>query len=106
MTSDAHPYSRELNVTDQRSANYIRNSVKATVNAYTGATNLYVFDPDDVLVQAYSRLFPKLFKPASAMPTDIRAHTRYPETCLLRKPRSTVRFTCRTRRAFTTARIC
>jgi len=80
MTSDAHPYSRELNVTEDRSANYIRNSVKATVNAYTGATNLYVFDPSDVLVQAYSRLFPKLFKPLSAMPADIRAHTRYAET--------------------------
>ena len=80
MTSDAHPYSRELNVTEDRSANYIRNSVKATVNAYTGATNLYVFDPSDVMVQAYSRLFPKLFKPLSAMPADIRAHARYPET--------------------------
>jgi uncharacterized protein len=80
MTSDAHPYSRELNVTEDRSANYMRNSVKATVNAYTGATNLYVFDSGDVLVQAYSRLFPKLFKPASAMPSDIRAHVRYPET--------------------------
>lgn len=80
MTSDAHPYSRELNLNDERSANYIRNSVKATVNAYTGATNLYVFDPSDVLLQAYSRLFPKLFKPVSAMPPDIRAHARYPET--------------------------
>ncbi len=80
LTSDAHPYSRELNLTEDRSANYVRNSVKATVNAYTGATNLYVFDPSDVLLQAYSRLFPKLFKPASAMPPDIRAHVRYPET--------------------------
>ncbi|MFL6414200.1 MAG: UPF0182 family protein [Bryobacteraceae bacterium] len=80
MTSDAHPYSRELNITEDRSANYIRNSVKATVNAYTGATNLYVFDQSDVLLQAYSRLFPKLFKPVSAMPADIRAHARYPET--------------------------
>ncbi|MFL6450600.1 MAG: UPF0182 family protein [Bryobacteraceae bacterium] len=80
MTSDAHPYSRELNLTDQRSANYIRNSVKATVNAYTGATNLYTFDSSDVLLQAYWRLFPKLFKPVSAMPSDIRAHARYPET--------------------------
>jgi len=79
MTSAAHPYSRALDIGNQ-SVNYIRNSVKATVDAYTGEANLYVFDPDDVLIQAYSRLFPNLFKPASAMPADIRAHARYPET--------------------------
>jgi uncharacterized protein len=78
MTSDAHPYSRALDLGD-RSANYIRNSVKATVDAYTGEVNLYVFDPQDVLIQAYSKLFPTLFKPYSAMPADLRAHTRYPE---------------------------
>jgi uncharacterized membrane protein (UPF0182 family) len=80
MSSSAHPYSRELEMPDGRSLNYIRNSVKATVDAYTGETNLYVFDPSDVLIQAYWKLFPKLFKPASAMPADIRAHARYPET--------------------------
>jgi uncharacterized membrane protein (UPF0182 family) len=62
------------------SVNYLRNSVKATVDAYTGETNLYVFDPNDILIQAYQHLFPTLFKPASAMPADLRAHTRYPET--------------------------
>lgn len=79
MTSDAHPYSRELDVGSQP-VNYIRNSIKATIDAYTGETNLYVFDPSDVLVQAYGRLFPTLFKPVSAMPPDLRAHARYPET--------------------------
>jgi uncharacterized membrane protein (UPF0182 family) len=39
-----------------------------------------VFDQGDVLIQAYSKLFPQLFKPASAMPADLRAHARYPET--------------------------
>ena len=80
MSSDAHPYSRELEMPDGRTVNYLRNSVKATVDAYTGETNLYVFDASDVLIQAYSRLFPQLFKPASAMPADLRAHARYPET--------------------------
>ncbi len=80
MTSNAHPYSRELNMPGGQSVNYIRNSIKATIDAYTGETNLYVFDPADVLVQAYGRLFPTLFKPVSAMPDDLRAHTRYPET--------------------------
>jgi hypothetical protein len=41
---------------------------------------MYVFDPNDVLIQAYWRLFPHLFKPESQMPPDLRAHARYPET--------------------------
>ncbi len=80
MSSDAHPYSRELDFGNGQTVNYIRNSIKATIDAYTGETNLYVFDPGDILIQAYWRLFPTLFKPASAMPADLRAHARYPET--------------------------
>lgn len=80
MSSSVHPYSRELEMADGRSVNYMRNSVKATVNAYTGQTSLYVFDPSDALIQAYWKLFPKLFKQASEMPADLRAHARYPET--------------------------
>ena len=82
MSSDAHPYSRPLSVggEDGEEVNYLRNSVKATVDAYTGETNLYVFDPNDVLIQAYQKLFPTLFKPVSAMPPDLRRHARYPET--------------------------
>lgn len=80
MTSDAHPYAREVELASGQSINYMRNSVKATVDAYTGETNLYVFDEGDILIQAYRKLLPDLFKPASAMPADIRAHARYPET--------------------------
>ncbi|MBV8808088.1 MAG: UPF0182 family protein [Acidobacteriaceae bacterium] len=79
MSSYAHPYSRELEVANVQTVNYIRNSVKATIDAYTGEVNLYVFAPGDVLIQAYERLFPNLFKPADAMPEDLRAHVRYPE---------------------------
>jgi uncharacterized protein len=80
MASDAHPYSRLLELPNGEAMNYMRNSVKATIDAYTGETNLYVFDQNDTLINAYRRLFPTLFKPASAMPADLRAHTRYPET--------------------------
>jgi uncharacterized membrane protein (UPF0182 family) len=79
-TSDAHPYSRAVEPADMPRLNYIRNSVKATIDAYDGETHLYVFAPDDPLIAAYQNLFPELFLPASAMPADIRAHARYPET--------------------------
>ena len=79
MSSDSHPYSREIALGDHN-LNYMRNSVKATVDAYSGETNLYVFDENDVLIQSYAKLFPGLLRPSSAMPADLRAHARYPET--------------------------
>jgi uncharacterized protein len=79
-TSLSHPYSATLPVAGvDEGANYIRNAVKATVDAYTGKISLYVFDPADPIIQAYEHLFPKLFLPASAMPSDLRRHARYPE---------------------------
>jgi uncharacterized membrane protein (UPF0182 family) len=79
-TSLSHPYSATLPVAGlDEGANYIRNAVKATVDAYTGKISLYVFDPNDPIIQTYEHLFPKLFRPASEMPADIRRHARYPE---------------------------
>ncbi len=78
-TSDAHPYSRSVDVPSVGEVNYIRNSVKATVDAYDGDAQLYIFDAADPVIRAYQRLFPKLFLPASRMPADLRAHARYPE---------------------------
>ena len=78
-TSDAHPYSRDTLIEGIGRFNYIRNSVKATVDAYDGNVNLYVFDPGDPLVGAYRHLFPTLFRDAAEMPADVRAHTRSPE---------------------------
>jgi uncharacterized membrane protein (UPF0182 family) len=78
--SDSHPYSRIVPVQGMGSVNYIRNAVKATVDAYDGETRLYVFAPDDPIIRAYQRLFPNLFHPQTEMPADIRAHARYPET--------------------------
>ena len=79
LTSDAHPYSRDIAFDNGLRFNYLRNSVKATVDAYDGDVHLYVFDPEDPLINAYQRLFPELFLPASAMPADLRAHARSPE---------------------------
>jgi uncharacterized membrane protein (UPF0182 family) len=79
-TSDAHPYSRAVEVREVGSVNYIRNAVKATIDAYDGETHLYVFAPDDPIIGAYSNLFPDLFLPAARMPADLRRHARYPET--------------------------
>ncbi len=79
--SNVHPYSAQQGVDglrSTRSINYIRNSVKATVDAHSGETILYVFDERDPILSAYRSLFPQLFEDASAIPADIRAHTRYP----------------------------
>jgi uncharacterized membrane protein (UPF0182 family) len=78
-TSDQHPYSRSIEIDNGR-INYIRNAVKATIDAYDGETHFYVFAPDDPIIAAYWKLFPDLFRPAEAMPADLRRHARYPET--------------------------
>ena len=78
--SEAHPYSAAINVPgfERRRTNYVRNSVKATVDAYDGTTTLYLWDESDPIIQAYSALFPDLFTPKSEMPPSVRSHTRYP----------------------------
>jgi hypothetical protein len=78
-TSDSHPYSRHIAMSALGRFNYIRNSVKATIDAYDGTTTLYVFDPADPVIQAYRKLFPHLMVPADQLPADLRAHVRYPE---------------------------
>jgi hypothetical protein len=78
--SDAHPYSVHVNVpTLGARVNYVRNSVKATVDAYTGEAKIYVFEPSDPIVQVYRALFPDLFQDEADMPATLRQHTRYPE---------------------------
>lgn len=79
-TSDAHPYSRRVEIADVGPVNYIRNAVKATVDAYSGEVRIYVFDDKDPILRAFRAIFPALFTDASQMPADIRQHVRYPET--------------------------
>ena len=76
-SSDRLPYSRPSG-----RINYIRNSVKAVVDAYDGNVDFYVYDPDDFLIRTYQRIFPTLFKPLSEMPKDLRSHVRYPHRFL------------------------
>ncbi|MFW6310336.1 MAG: UPF0182 family protein [Prolixibacteraceae bacterium] len=63
--------------------NYIRNSVKITVDAYSGKVNFYVFEEEDPLVQVYRKIFPELLKDKSEMPEGLRNHVRYPADMLL-----------------------
>ncbi len=72
--TDRYPYSQPL----AGAFNYIRNSVKATVNAYDGTVKLYAVEEDEPILQAYSRAFPDLFQPLSEMPPSILQHIRYP----------------------------
>jgi uncharacterized membrane protein (UPF0182 family) len=80
-TSDSYPYARHYGLGRDR-VNYVRNSVKAVVDAYDGTTTFYVFDADDPIVAAYRAMFPVLFKDAAAMPAGLRKHVRYPELLL------------------------
>jgi hypothetical protein len=59
--------------------NYIRNSVKAVIDAYDGTMDLYVIDPDDPLIQANESIFPGVFKPIAELSPDIISHFRFPE---------------------------
>ncbi len=74
-TSNKFPYSEPV----RGLGNYIRNSVKAVVDAYHGTLAFYLSEPDDPVVKAYAQAFPGLFQPLSAMPADLRPHIRYPQ---------------------------
>jgi hypothetical protein len=80
-TSDGYPYARRYELEGER-INYIRNSVKIVIDAYTGATTFYVFDPQDPIIAAYRAIFPGLFIDADGMPAALREHVRYPELLL------------------------
>ncbi|HBG17361.1 MAG TPA: UPF0182 family protein, partial [Firmicutes bacterium] len=74
-TSRYFPYAKR----HQQGFNYIRNSVKVVVDAYHGTVDFYVIDPTDPLIATWQKIFPKMFKPFSAMPTTLQQHIRYPE---------------------------
>ncbi len=72
-TSSGYPYAETVGGID-----YMRNSVKVTIDAYTGAITAYVVDPNDPVIRTYEAIFKGVFQPMSAMPADIRRHLRYP----------------------------
>jgi uncharacterized membrane protein (UPF0182 family) len=81
-TSDRFPDAQPFDPGDALGGdafNYIRNSVKITVNAYDGTMHFYVANPNDPIIRAYEGVFPKLFEPLESMPSDLRAHLRVPE---------------------------
>lgn len=85
--ADAYTYTRDFPFSEplqergewSRGPNYMRNSVKAVVDAYEGTVDFYIIDLSDPMIAMYSRIFPGLFKDADLMPDEIRAHFRYPE---------------------------
>jgi uncharacterized membrane protein (UPF0182 family) len=80
-TSASYPYARHYRF-ERDQINYLRNSVKAVIDAYDGTTTFYVFDSQDPIIAAYRGLFPSLFKDKAAMPADLQKHVRYPELML------------------------
>ncbi|HEX4742105.1 MAG TPA: UPF0182 family protein [Caulobacteraceae bacterium] len=80
-SSENYPYSEAYNgsVAAFHGRNYLRNSVKAVVDAYNGSVTFYVFATDDPIIKAYRKMLPGLFRDRSAMPENLRRHIRYPE---------------------------
>ncbi len=74
-----YPYASRVAVRNGERINYIRNSVKAVVDAYNGTTDFYLAEPNDPLALTIANIFPDLLKPLSAMPAGLRQHVRYPE---------------------------
>ena len=70
-----YPYSEPT----EEGFNYIRNSVKVSIDAFDGSLGFYVSDPSDPIVQTYQSIFPKLFQSIESMPEALRKHTRYPQ---------------------------
>ena len=78
-TTNMFPYSEPIyqNISG-RGLNYINNSVKVVIDAYNGDVSFYVINPEDPIIQTYEKIYPRLFKPFSAMPDFLKAHIRYP----------------------------
>lgn len=73
--SRVYPYSTPTS----RGINYIRNSVKVTIDAYDGTIRFHLIDTQDPVAATIARVFPGLFEPLSAMPEDLRTRLRYPQ---------------------------
>jgi uncharacterized membrane protein (UPF0182 family) len=79
-TSNMYPYSsRSSGHFRNKELNYIRNSVKVTIDAYNGDVVFYIIDEKDPIVKTYASIFPALFKPFNEMPDDLKKHIRYPK---------------------------
>jgi uncharacterized membrane protein (UPF0182 family) len=81
-TSDLYPYSEPYNTASGGATNYIRNSVKVVIDAYTGATDYYLVDDNDPVANTLKGIYPTLFKSIDKLGDGIRAHIRYPSRML------------------------
>ena len=72
-TNGGYPYAKPVQDID-----YMRNSVKVTIDAFSGALTAYVIDPNDPVIRTYENIFSGIFQPMSKMPADIKRHMRYP----------------------------
>ncbi len=92
-TSDNYPYSQNVNTGSlpsnsglNQNFNYVRNSVKVVVNAYSGQMKFYdvtsLTKTKDPILETWEKVFPGMFTPVSQMPAPLRAHLRYPEDLL------------------------
>ncbi len=80
-SAERYPYSHHYDV-QGKTVNYLRNSVKVTIDAYNGDVNFYVFDDEDAILKTYQNMYPTLFQSGDKMPADLREHIRFPETML------------------------
>jgi uncharacterized membrane protein (UPF0182 family) len=85
-TSTRYPYGQRIGDVQRKlpsglsdNDNYVRNSVKAVVDAYSGEVTFYVVDEQDPILAAWRSAFPNLFTPIDQMPVGLREHLRYPE---------------------------
>jgi uncharacterized protein len=90
-TSSNYPYAQRIDLADaarrnelgsrgvESIGNYLRNSVKAVVDAYTGEVTLYAFDEQDPILKAWRKAFPDLFAAKGEIPESLNSHLRYPE---------------------------
>ena len=84
--TDRYPYAQNANVSQltpgsglNTTFNYVRNSVKVAVDAYTGTPTFYVIDDQDPIIATWSKVFPRMFVPVSEAPSELVEHFRYPE---------------------------
>jgi len=76
--TQSHSYPYSAPVPGHPEIRYLRNAVKAVVDAYDGRVRLYVSEPRDPIIAGWRRLFPELLQPMATMPPSLRSHVRYP----------------------------
>ena len=93
--TDRIPYAHRVD-----GQNYVHNSVKVVVNAYSGETDFYATEPEEPILKSYAAIFPDLFQPLGQMPATVRSHLRYPEDLFRFQTQAYLRYHIRDARQF------